>query len=1088
MKLSEYAIRKPITAIMIALSVIVLGAISLFRLPLMYAPDLSWPSMYINASYPSSSPEEIERGITRPIEEIMGTLSGVKGITSRSYDSRCWIRLEFGFGVDMDLMSVHVRDRLDQVKGQLPDDLERISIRRWNTEDWAILEYQLTWLKGDQNELSEIYKHTILPRLQRLQGVGSVDMSGIDERVLLVDVDQNLMNTYKMDVRSLSRTIRSNNVNSSAGYVDMGGKRIAVRSVGEFEEVSQIQNLPVGDDIELSDVARVTFDYPEKRYFERLDGRDAVSVEIRKASTANLVSTAKRVAAEMEVIQEEVGADKLRIHLMRDRSSDVTNGIKNLARSAFLGGMLAILVIFVFLRNFRSTLIIGSAIPLSVLCVFMMMYFLREFFGSTITLNLISMMGLMVAIGMLVDPAVVALENIYRKRFEEGQDAFTAALEGSKEIGMPVLAAALTTVCVFVPIIFVSDSGGSLWMKDFAVTVCISVIASLCVALTLIPLAASRGFQSGGDRLDKWLKAGLSIVVLAVISFVVWSEGLTEILGVARDNVVWAVQGLGSVPPLMWGGLAVLILVPGLIYYRLRRLGIKGIYARFVSGTLRYRWTTVVVACVVLGSGFHLYSQIEKRRYRWQPTRRIDVSVEVPRSYDVNDALSLFEEVEARLLPKKEDLDIDAIRTRFSNRRSNRITLYLVDADRGKLSTDEVKKQVMALMPKDMPGVKFKAGRSRGGGDIGVGIEIKGRNPAILAILAEDVKLRMEGIKGVHEVETSLESGQEEIQVTVNRQKAQRYGLSTRQIATTLATALGSRGNSKFKTEEREIDIRLQLKEEDRATLEQLKNTVFESDEGTMVSFASLADFTLKKGPTSIERQDRMSTVDVFANTEQKARFKVGTEMRKRMSEISMPSGYTWQMDRRFRRISQEQGETNFTMIFAALLIYLIMASLFESYIHPFTIMFSISFAFTGVSIGLYALNIPMDTNAFYGLLILFGIVVNNGIVLIDHINRYRAQGLSRREAIIIGGQDRLRPIAMTAITTILGLTPLVIPMIYGTAEGYARRWGPIGLVVVSGLSVSTLMTLVLLPTIYSLMDDLSQYTKRLAASVGAKA
>lgn len=1084
MKLSEYAIRKPITAVMIALSVIVLGAISLFRLPLMYAPNVSWPSMYINASYPSSSPEEIERGITRPIEEIMGTLSGVKALKSRSYDSRCWVRLEFGFGTDMDLVLVHVRDRLDQVKGQLPDDLERITIRRWNTEDWAILEYRLTWLKGDEHELSDIYKQTILPRLQRLQGVGSVEMHGIDNRVLLVDVDQNLLNTYKMDVRSLSRMIRNNNINTSAGYVDLGGKRIAVRSVGEFEEVSQIRDLPIREDIELHDVADVTYDYPEKRFFERLDGRDAVSIEIRKASTANLVSTAKRVAAEMEAIKAEVGEEKLRIHLVRDRSLDVTNGIKNLAKSAMLGGLLAILVIFVFLRNFRSTLIIGSAIPISVLCVFMMMYFLRQFFGSSITLNLISMMGLMVAVGMLVDPAVVALENIYRKRFDEGQDAITAALEGSKEIGMPVLAAALTTVCVFVPIIFVSDSGGSLWMKDFAVTVCISVVASLCVALTLIPLAASRGFQSRGAWLDKWLKAGLGILVAGLIALVVWSEGISQIFAVIRDNVVWVVNGLGSVPPLAWGGLAVLIVVPALVYYRFRKLGIKGLYARFIRDTLRYRWSTVVVACVILGLGFHLYSKIEKRRYRWQPTRRIDVSVDVPRSYDVNDALALFEEVEGRLIPKKEELDVDAIRTRFSNRRSNRITLYLVDADKGKLSTDEVKKKVMALMPKDIPGVKFKAGRSRGGGDIGVGIEIKGRNPEILAVLAEDVKLRMEGIKGVHEVETSLESGQEEIQVTVNRQKARRYGLSTRQIATTLATALGSRGNSKFKTEEREIDIRLQLKEEDRANLEQLKNTVFESDAGDMVSFASLAKFQLKKGPRAIERQDRMSTVDVFANTEQKARFKVGTEMRRRMSEIPMPVGYSWQMDRRFRRIASEQGETNFTMIFAALLIYLIMASLFESYIHPFTIMFSISFAFTGVSIGLYSLNIPMDTNAFYGLLILFGIVVNNGIVLIDHINRYRAQGLSRKEAIVLGGQDRLRPIAMTAITTILGLTPLVVPMIYGTAEGYARRWGPIGLVVVSGLTVSTMMTLVLLPTIYSLMDDLAQYTKRLAASV----
>ena len=436
-----------------------------------------------------------------------------------------------------------------------------------------------------------------------------------------------------------------------------------------------------------------------------------------------------------------------------------------------------------------------------------------------------------------------------------------------------------------------------------------------------------------------------------------------------------------------------------------------------------------------------------------------------------------------RLTLLKAELGIEAIRTRFSNRRSNRISCYLISADKAKLTTDEVKKKVKELLPDDIPGVRFRAGRSRGNSSTGVGIEIKGRNPDVLAMLAEDIKLRMTDIEGAKEVETSLESGMEEVHVSINRARAQRYGLSPRQIATTIATALGSRGNSKFKTDDGEIDISLRLKEEDRATLEQLKNSTFQSDAGVLVSFGSLADFTLKNGPRSVERQDRMSTVDVYAGTEPADVMKVGREMQSRMAELPIPSGYSWRMDRRFRWMSQEAGDTNFTMIFAALLIYLIMASLFESYIHPFTIMFSICFAFTGVAVGLYALNIPMDSNAYYGLLILFGIVVNNGIVLIDHINRYRQQGYFRREAIVRGGQDRLRPILMTATTTVLGLTPLVIPMIYGTAEGHARRWGPIGLVVICGLIFSTFLTLIILPTIYSLMDDLAIYVKRVAAA-----
>ena len=422
--------------------------------------------------------------------------------------------------------------------------------------------------------------------------------------------------------------------------------------------------------------------------------------------------------------------------------------------------------------------------------------------------------------------------------------------------------------------------------------------------------------------------------------------------------------------------------------------------------------------------------------------------------------------------------------SRFSDRRSNRITLYLVPPDEGRLSTDVVKRKVKDLLPQDIPGVRFKSGRTWGSSSTGAGVEVKGRNPDVLAMLAEDIRLRMQGIRGVHEVETSLESGNEEIQVTINRRRAMRYGLTPWQVATTVASALGTRGNSKFKTENGEIDIAVQLKEEDRATLEQLRNTYFESETGNMVSFASLADFRVRKGPQALERENRMSTLTVFANTEQHAVFSVGREMSRRMRAIPLPAGYSWQMDRRFRWMNQEQGETNLTMIFAALLVYMIMAALFESYAHPFTIMFSICFAFIGVSFALFAFNIPMDSNATYGLLILFGIVVNNGIVLIDHINRYRKQGLYRRDAIIRGGQDRLRPILMTATTTILGLTPLVLPMIYGTAEGTARRWGPIGFVVISGLMVSTILTLVILPTVYSLMDDLASYMKRTVATV----
>jgi HAE1 family hydrophobic/amphiphilic exporter-1 len=1049
-------------------------------LPLEYMPSITFPAMYISVNYPSSSPEEVERLIARPIEEMMGTLSAVKGISSTASGSNASIRLEFDMNADMDLVSVHIRDRLDQVRSLLPDDVDRIEIRRWNFEDFPILEYSLTWAGENDNDLVDIYNQVILPRLQRLEGVGNVSLQGLDEKVLLVDVDQNKLSSHNLDFRTINSSLRNNNANVSAGFVADGERRLPVRAIGEFEIMDQIANQPLRADIQLKDVADVTYDYPEKTSFERLDGRESVTLEIQKSSTANMVSTANLVRAELNAILDEVGRDKLKALIVRDRSEDVTTGITNLSQSAIMGGILAVVAIFIFLRNFRSTLIIGSSIPVSALCVFLIMYFMRQFTGATITLNLISMMGLMVAIGMLVDPAVVALENIFRKRYDEGLDPTTAALEGSDEIGVPVLAASLTTICVFVPIIFVTDSRSALFMRDFAITVVISVVASFFIALSLIPLATSRAFRDGLSRVDTALKIAVGLFAcLGVYALFAYTD---YTLGSIYDTCKQFFLALLDVSTNIKITVGLIFAFIAFLMVRYRKIGIKGAYERMITTTLHYRWATLSSAVIILFAGNYIYSKVEQQPYRFQRSGQISISVELPRNYDVDNARDLFKQVEGIIMPKSDELDIAALGTRYSSRRSNRITLYLKPPEESTLSSDEIQKAVMALLPSDIPGVRFKTGGSRGGGNTGVGIEIKGRNPQVLAILAEDIRLQMQDISGVNEIETSLESGTEEIRVTVNRERAQRYGLSPREVASTIASALGTRGGTQFKTPDGEIDITVQLREEDRATLEQLKNSEFESDAG-MVTFSSLANFDLQKGRNTIRREDRMSTVSVFANTESTARFRVGMLMQERMANISLPKGYTAEMDRSFRWMAEEQGQDSAIMLFAAVLIYIIMASLFESYVHPFTIMFCIGFAFIGVALGLYSTGIAMDSNAKYGLLILFGIVVNNGIVLVDHINRYRRQGLFRREAIIRGGQDRLRPIMMTATTTIIGLMPLVIPMLYGNADGTARRWGPIGLVVVSGLSVSTLMTLVLLPTVYSLMDDLSHYAKRVVAS-----
>jgi HAE1 family hydrophobic/amphiphilic exporter-1 len=481
-----------------------------------------------------------------------------------------------------------------------------------------------------------------------------------------------------------------------------------------------------------------------------------------------------------------------------------------------------------------------------------------------------------------------------------------------------------------------------------------------------------------------------------------------------------------------------------------------------------------------MGLGMWLYNNIEQRGTPWQSERSVSLTIEVERSFSLEDVDALFRGIEQDLLTHSTEIDLETLSTRI-RRNGGSLRARLVDADAGNLTTMQAGAAIRKRMPEEV-GVTYKMGRSRGwaGPELGVEVQLKGVAASVLEVLAEDVKAQMARLPGVISVDTSLEDGEEEIQVFVDREQALSYGLSAQDVARTISSALGERRSSSFKAPEREIGIVLQLEEADRVSLEQLKNTAFEGRNDSRVQLAALADFHYAKGPQSLQREDRQQTLTVFANTEsRRTAFALTGQVTELMESMTFPGGYSWQLGRAARWSQEDTQEGNFTLLFAVLLIYLIMASLFESLVHPFVIMFSIPFSMIGVALGLWVLEVPLDSNGMLGMLILFGIVVNNGIVLVDHINQYRREGMPRRQAVLRGGQNRMRPILMTAGTTILNLMPLVLPMIYGTAEGFSRRWGPVGLVVVSGLATSTILTLLLAPTLYSLLDDLSIWARR---------
>ncbi len=1026
MSLPEFSVKRPVTTLMIILSVIVLGVIGLQRLPLTFMPEIESDRLRISIPYPSSSPQEVDRNIARPIEDIMGTLSGLEELNSTSSASSCNISVEFKDGTDMDLAAVEVRDRLDRVRAQLPDDVERINIFRWQSTDMPVFEFSLAWPGRSNDELYEAAEKTLVPQLQRMDGVANVEIRGMDERQVMVELDQERMKAHNLDFFNLSQSLRTNNINVSGGTVIDASKKYSVRVIGEFQTVDEIAQTPImGTNLVLSDVARVAFDFPEKKEFQRLNNQESLVLRVYKASTANVIDVTTQVGKYIRNVDENPALAGMDVQIFRDQSQEITSSLDNLTYAGIFGGFLAILVLYVFLRKFRTTVIIAMAIPISIIATFLVMYLIRmEPINSGLTLNIVSLSGLMFAIGMLVDPAVVVLENIFRHKQEEGLDGRKAAIIGAREVAVAVTSASLTTIIVFVPLPFVLGSGFGRWFGDFGVTIVSATAASLVIALTVIPLAASRMFTGKEKPPSKLLTR------------------MSEAYGTA-------IKGITRFP------------------YSLIAVGVFGL---------------------VLYGAFELQSKIDRSWMPRTPSRQMNLNAEMDRNFSLAQINTIIDSTERKLIGQKDDLEIATVSTNFSKRRA-RIAIYFIPEEEAERSTTELYAAVRAQLP-EFAGVEFKAGRmrGRGGNEDGVSIELKGKNTDVLITYAEEIRTLMEGIEDVKDVDTSMERGDEEVAVSVDRTRAQKYGLTSQRVAQTISSALTSRSNSKFKTSEREVDILVQLAEEDRVNIQQLQNMTIENSQDEKVQLGSVAELTVRKGPQSIRREDRATTIRIFANTEQSGLWKVNMEIDKMMAGIQLPPGYEWSKGRNWRMMRQAETDSSFALILALIFVYIVMASLFESFIHPFTVLFSVPFALIGVFVMFYWTSTTLSTSGWLGIIVVCGLVVNNGIILVDAINKFRQQGLSRAEAIRRGGRNRLRPILMTTLTTLIGLLPMVVPTlfpeIFGQQEGRAGMYAPIGIAIVGGFLTSTPATLFIMPILYVIFDDLKNLMTRFVAFI----
>ena len=905
----------------------------------------------------------------------------------------------------------------------MPDDIERIRIRRWSTSDRPIISFRVS-LPGDRDKLYFLSENIIQPALERVESVANVDIRGIYNKQLIITLRPELFYSSSINILDLINTIRNNNINISAGYVE-DSKRFLVRVPGELKVAEQIMDLPLNEKgLKIKNVAKVTYDYPPKERFNRMNSRDSLSFSIYRASDANVVDVCKRVKTSVAALKETHPELKnMDVRFYRDQSEGILFSLRDLSISGIVGGILAVLVLLVFLRKLRSTIIIGMAIPMAVVFTFSLMYIYRVIFNVPLSINIISLSGLMMAVGMLVDNGVVVLENIFRLRQDKGFSPIDAAVKGSSEVALAVTASTLTTLVVFVSFTFIKASGFGRFMQDFALTISLALISSLLVSLTFIPLAGSRLLKGKTKKKAKWL----------------------------QKLTTW--------------------------YEKLITLTIKN---------WKTKLTTTMVALLILVSSIFLFLSIEQEYMPRSEEREVDFNVFMPGSFPLDSMISLFNQYEEIITQNKKELAMKNITTYYgvTNKRQGRYrgSVSLDLTDEGPTVT-QIKERLKKLLPLQAGvSLEFGESRGRGGHHRGMRVELIGQDYGILASLVPMISEKLRTIEEIEDVSSDLEGGDVQLLVKVNRKKAESSGINTRSVARTIMSSISDRPIGKFKTENKEIDIILKLQKDDGFNEDDLKNLSFRSS-GKQIPISAISNFTYRMGSMSINKENKKSKLRISLNTKSTGVMKISRKIREVMSGIQMPEGYSWSFGAGWRRFRDSQDSSSLAIWLALIFVYIIMASLFESFVHPFTILFTVPLALFGVAIFFKLKEITLNDVSRLGVLILMGIVVNNGIILIDHIRKLRQQGIAKDRAIIQGGKDRLRPILMTAITTIFGVLPLALPLLmpqfFPAGQGRAQMWAPISVAILGGLTTSTFFTLIILPTFYSIFDSTSSMVKR---------
>lgn len=1031
MRITDLSLRRPLGTFIICGIFLLFGFLSLSRLKMDLFPDIQLPIIAAITNYPGAGPEEVESIVSRIIEEAVATVPNVTEVSSISYAGTSVVMAEANYGADLDYIALTMRERIDLVKPYLPDDVEAPILFKFDPAMMPIIMLGVGG-GGDLEAVTRLVNDTVVPRLKRIPGVASVETEGGLVREFRVEVDQARLLSHGLTLPQIESGLRAENLNYPGGVTTQGGTEYLVRSLGLFQSAKDLGDLllalPRGGTIALREVATIRDDYQEQTKITRINGQPGLALYIQKESDANTVVTARKIRQELAALRRDLGA-RFTYTAVMDQAEFIERSLGSVYSNAILGALLAVIILWLFLRNMGSTMVIGLSIPISIVVTFALMYF------RGMTLNLVSLGGLALGVGMLVDNSIVVLENIHRHR-QEGADLMTAAREGTSEVGMAILGSTTTSIVVFLPVFFVEGLAGQIF-RDMALTVGFSLLASLAVAVTIVPILSSRllHIQHSGEDGGRLVLGRVGAALTRIADTITrWLAGLD---GNYRRLLRFAIDHR---PAVILGGLAALILgmAPALLGFMKTEFLPPGSGAQF-SVTLQL-----------------------------PPGRVLRETDRVCREFE--EFFSARPEVECVTTVVGSGSSMGSFGASRTTNRGN-ITVDLKSAHRKRLERIMEETRVYGRRFADVTVEVAASGNMGMMAGEGILVEITGPDLRVLTELAAQVKEVVAAVPGTREVKTSLEEGAPEARLRIDREKAALLGISGAQIASTLRTAYQGSVPTRLRLGGgEEFDVRVILSPKDRERLQDLERFTFVSPRGGLVALSDVADIETTSGPTSIQRKDQTRLVEVTGVLHGRDLGSVSREVESRLGSIHVPEQYRIALGGQAFDMAESFAELGSAMLYAILLVYMVLALQYESLLNPLVILFSIPLMSFGVTWSLFLTGRPLNIPGFAGAIMLTGIVVNNAIVLIDYIEILRRRGMSRVEAVLKAGPTRLRPVLMTTLTTILG----VLPLAFGLGEG-GEFEAPLATVVAGGLTCSTVLTLVVIPVVYLALHGLAE-------------